>query len=916
MSAEYILPSIDAFQRQITPIIGDLRNIFNNPNQRSLLGRVASRISGQKTSLIRQLDTIHENIKRKTNIEINNEFTSENRILQMYFLIYGYKLKLEEFRNNPMVYDDNQRAEFVRILDININKYLVLNAEVYNKLNSIYPRIVIDHRFFGEGSRSENAARRILEQIVLIPRGLQEPSPVNPAPVADVQREAGEQSDRAERAAIATQENTDTVRAYRSPFSSTEREQSQSRILERMRTLLSQQQPPLSSIHQERILESAQTRLSQQRGNRDPLSPIQQEHMLERWRTLLSQQRGNRDPLSPIQQEQVQSGIFESENMQGMQLQHLGNNSYAFKAIPNSSQQLLEERTVIHPNYFIINQLERLEIVKGYLECCNLLHGYDTSSYTLRQNPHNTPRDQGETIDVSKQMKSEESYKGIVEFLAFKGNKIKQPYVKPDGPGCDAGGISRDFSNAVGNYIKEKYMTHVVVPKVLSIESESLTSNSQAGGAAAAAENIRRNAATGNSRANSNASNSEKKIDIDLSPMDFNLSETTTEEEIQNLASVLGYYAFVVPKLSDKGLNLGINFSAFALIVLFNDDIITKLTTILTRLRHFETTTNSDGKQRVDEYFQLDLPYDAESITRKQEFKDTDKEIEYLIGLFYAIDELYYPDDFTRDIKNQIDSKIYNSPFEELISLVSKYTHSSRDNFKSQANSEGYKIYDNEIQSLLSKLENLGLLGSLFRNAYNDAFGKDTYNLTVNASNQPIPNVDLFSLGQCISQNENITAKAISKIIDYHNYSTDYHLTMVKNAINGFLDKHNKNTQMLFRFIKYITGSLSLPSKIEINVMNNYNMRIKAQTCSFILNVGSHPDVSTIDSLVKFLEGHILYDTGFGIAGGSRKTRNRSRKQHRKQSHNQFRKRIQKHNKNKIGKRTCNNNKRATKKHS
>jgi hypothetical protein len=395
--------------------------------------------------------------------------------------------------------------------------------------------------------------------------------------------------------------------------------------------------------------------------------------------------------------------------------------------------------------------------------------------------------------------------------------------------------------------------------------------------------------------------------------MDFNLSESTTEE-INNLASVLGYYAFVVSKISDTGLNLGINFSAFALIVLFNDDIISKLTTILTKLQGFETTTNAKGNKRVNEYFQVEfndgIPV-YKPDTRKKEYQDIDKELEYLIGLFYAIEELYFPDDFTRELNTQIESQQYIPPFEELISLVSKYTHSSRDRFQSQANSEGDRMYNEEIAFLLSKLEKLEkleLFGGLFRNAYNDIFRTETYNLTINASGNPILNVDLFSLGQCINQKDDITSEAINKIIRYNtNESTPEHLTIVKIAINTFLEKYKEDKLMLFRFIKYITGSLSLPSVIDINLHPNPSMLIISHTCFKSLDVGINQNVSTSESLIRFLEVQISSDTGFGMAGGSRKTHTRSRKQYRKQSHKKSHKRIQKHNKNKISKRTRNN---------
>jgi hypothetical protein len=206
------------------------------------------------------------------------------------------------------------------------------------------------------------------------------------------------------------------------------------------------------------------------------------------------------------------------------------------------------------------------------------------------------------------------------------------------------------------------------------------------------------------------------------------------------------------------------------------------------------------------------------------------------------------------------------------------------------------------------KLEKLGLLGALFRSVYDNTFETDKYNLTVDTSGSPIHNVDLFALGRCISQNDDITAAAIKGIIKYSNNSNAPHLQLVQTTIDVFLDKYKDIKLMLYAFIRYITGSVSLPSTITLNVTNNPNIRILSHNCFFPLDVGTHIDVSTSVSLLSVIENQIKYDTGFGLAGGSRKTRTRTRTRKHKNNNKHAQRKSHKHNKNKIRNRTRNNN--------
>jgi hypothetical protein len=406
----------------------------------------------------------------------------------------------------------------------------------------------------------------------------------------------------------------------------------------------------------------------------------------------------------------------------------------------------------------------------------------------------------------------------------------------------------------------------------------------------------------------------EERLGLTKTKLGHAVSPLDNPKQIKDLASVLLYYAFIVPRLDDNGLNLGINFSAFALMVLFNDDIIGKIISVFDTLLEYKHDIDESGKiNRVHEYFQIAvddityLPKSYDPATRKEDFIETDEQIEYLIGIFYAIDELYYPDAFTDDIDSQITTERYVYPFATLIDLVSKYTHTENKlDVEKDQNSEFDRIYDNQINSLKLKLENLNILRDSFKSAYDDTFGTDKYNLTtVDENGRPIP-VDLFSLGQCISQNDDITAEAISDIITYNYDSKAKHRTMVENTINEFLTKYKANKVMLYKFIKYITGSISLPSKIRINVVNDPNKSILAHTCSFGLEVGTHKYVSTQAKLLKLLEGQLESDTGFSVAGGSRKTSMRTRKYKNNNKHSH--RKSHKQNKNKIGKRTRNNN--------
>ena len=246
---------------------------------------------------------------------------------------------------------------------------------------------------------------------------------------------------------------------------------------------------------------------------------------------------------------------------------------------PEEIKSRKEERQRIHPKYDEIkhkNTCESNEIYQGlyqgYLEACKVLHGYDTElSYKLDTNP-NEPDDSADSTDtivVSRLMEIQECYDGIVLYLKKATNRKKYTYVKVGSTGIDAGGLSRQFSNSVGNYIKQTFM----------IPSIRQTTNSQAGGAnnhINVANNVVSNTNIENNRSSTTGSNTNscpKKEIFNVSPMDFNLNLKQTEEEIKNLSQVLRYYAFTTSRINSDNnskFSLGLNLSAFSLIVLFD----------------------------------------------------------------------------------------------------------------------------------------------------------------------------------------------------------------------------------------------------------------------------------------------------------------------------------------------------------
>lgn len=543
-----------------------------------------------------------------------------------------------------------------------------------------------------------------------------------------------------------------------------------------------------------------------------------------------------------------------------------------------------EESKIIHPKYSDIKALfetnHESKIYEGYLEGCKILHGYDTTSYKLNVNS-GQPAEFGDTINITEKYEPENCYKHITTYLEKPNNTKKKTFIKLRGSiVIDAGGVSKEFANLVGDYIRQKFMIFIDAEK---------NSKSQNGGAAAAA-------AVNSSKAEYCP---DKKKEFYLSPMDFALPLPINDDQVETLAKVLGYYAFIVSRINSdirSNFNLGINFSAFALIVLFDKTgVIQKIQNVLKTLQA-KPTSNKDNKKSslVDKYFQLPIDDDFgiptykprrgvidekenaenKAIAEKEDevHKAIDKEIEYLLGVFYAIEELYDVENFLSTFGYKFLGKPEPQLHDEFFRLLGKLTHTEDTIIeKMSSNSKGNTIWDEVINGLIPKINALDSLGKKFREF-------DTKNLRIIDSNKKQVSIDLFSLGECISQSNNITADAIKAAIMYE-FNNDFKI-IVERAINLFLDNNRNDKTTLRKFLKFITGSISIPIRITIRTYDSSTEQstIIAHTCFSTLDVYNNTyyksdgkeattDADKITAIIEALNITIEQQV-FDLAGG------------------------------------------------
>jgi len=550
------------------------------------------------------------------------------------------------------------------------------------------------------------------------------------------------------------------------------------------------------------------------------------------------------------------------------------------------------EHNLIHPNYKNFIGLPDSLVKVGYLEGCKILHGdfgnpdSDGNLYNNKLSTNsNQPSSGGTTIKISVAFKPNECYKGINNYLKKEPtNKSKYIFIIAGKDGSDAGGLSKQFSNAVGDHIKTTFMKSIITD-----------TESQAGGAAPApaepAEPAEPSAAppaepsaappaepAEPSAAAVNNEHCPTKETFDLSPMNFVLPPY--QSSIINLAHILAYYAFGVSRINNDSnfdrakLNLGINFSAFALIVLFDTTgIIQDIIDILETLKIKKTRTTANGNKKktrtTHKYFQLvtdetvDMPT-YKNLDRIRAFKEIDKRIEHLIGKLYAVEELYYRENFTDTFTSQISGAYELQLHNEFFSLLKKFTHTHvQETSNNTANK--YTIWNDVIKKLLPKFNNLNLLGTRFRSFYTPKLW------VLGTAGAPVL-IDLFSLGECIRQKDELSADAIKSIIIYE--FTDVSKTqkiIVQGAINQFLNDYKDDKTMLRKFLKFITADISLPSKITCKIFSMSNV-VEFTNKQGKLKTQSKPIlVHTCFNIIDFYNNTYLNKNGEEITNSNEK---------------------------------------------
>lgn len=496
-----------------------------------------------------------------------------------------------------------------------------------------------------------------------------------------------------------------------------------------------------------------------------------------------------------------------------------------FKTIPYTSDEIaarIAEHNSIHPNYDKFIKLPPdSEVRAGYLEGCKILHGdfgnpdSDGHMYNNKLSANlNQPSSRGRTIFLTTEFDPNECYNNINEYLKEDTNKSTYTFIKKlKALGIDAGGLSNQFSIAVGDHIKTTFMKSIITD-----------TESQAGGAAEpselpeappAAEPSAKLPAPLPAELPAAAAPCPTKKKFDLSPMNFVLPPD--QSSIIDLAYVLAYYAFGVSRINNfdrAKLNLGINFSAFALIVLFDttgiiQEIVGILKTLLTKKTIPTANSNNKKTTKVNAYFHLEIDESVAMPTYKnperiQEFKEIDNRIERLIGKLYAVEELYYRESFTDAFGFKFEGNSELQLHDEFFSLLKKFTHTSVAE-TAKENSTGNRIWDDVINDLLPTFNNLNLLGTSFRTFYTPVLQ------VLNTSNNLPVLIDLFSLGECISQPDELSAEAIKSLINYNFVSASTEQkTIVPGAINKFLDDNDNNHDMLRGFLHLMTGDISL----------------------------------------------------------------------------------------------------------
>jgi hypothetical protein len=532
-----------------------------------------------------------------------------------------------------------------------------------------------------------------------------------------------------------------------------------------------------------------------------------------------------------------------------------------------------------HPNYLFVKdqlKLKRPNIALGYNLGFIILHGNISNTYDITFNPENFPKTRGATIKIPAPVIPQTVYKEFLQYLQVSGNRIKMPFFVVDDSSAseraiNAGGVSRDMFEIIGKYIKDTLMFSNVSNSTC-IKNNKNNNDPAKMGAGAGVGAV--GAAEASANVYSNKNNKKSKVMFgDNVPYNF-----ITDNDIKHeLSEILGYFAFVCTRLNeDHNFSLGINFSAFSLMMLFNYfEVRTayKLSSIIQRIKKMNQTYSAYTLVPIDDETMMPKSYDL--ATRTKEFIQLDEELQTYIGILYAIDELYNAE----DVEKALHQDLIQYPHEELLSLLVKYLYKNSDDYTSliTLDTDGNTIWEPILDDVIKRLERLETLSDSFLKSYTFFHGIESYNLFVEEDNkqQPIETnkkISLFSLASCITSFREITYdnligdKGIIVFIKQTSNTVMFNAT--EKAIRSFLEKNKDDQTILTKFIKYITGSSTLPHKCEIHITNTDQPYLfSAHTCFFYLDasIGTMDEEEYHKIIAKDIGA-----TGFTARGGNR----------------------------------------------
>jgi hypothetical protein len=560
--------------------------------------------------------------------------------------------------------------------------------------------------------------------------------------------------------------------------------------------------------------------------------------------------------------------------------------TYIFSKITKDISKEEKEINLKHPiKEQKLNTLTDENIKKGYLLCFEML---DTNNENYKLNfDVEIFVDWDERIVFDKK-----NLEGLyVQLLSYANNeKLKyQTYIpiieEIGGKAINGGGVRRNSAILLGKYITEKYMFYIINQpnKKCNITANSTNKNplvggykrtiknklqkykktKQIGGAATAAA-----AETTTKALNSSNNKSTNQNIIQSQYFDANKINNTDPEE---LGKILGYFAFFVPRIHNDGLSLGINFSIFTLLILFNYFELragSKLSTVFDKIIKIENV-NDYLDIKYDEY---DLPISFNVVKageRSDIFKELDKELLKYVGILLCINEIDEPDKTLEQIDYSINGHNGHNvdhPYSILMNLVIPFLYSDKTEITKlmSQNDDNHKSPYYLITDIISKLQKLELLSKSFIEYFKILYDYD----------YPIDylTTDIETLGQCINENVILTPRDLLSVIKIENDTPNFYLvSYLEDIINSFTSNN------ILDFIKFVTGSIKLPEKIIIKIIYSLNPLtpfLVSHTCSYTLDINinikgniNHPNLKNI---LEFQLKNAIGDTTFTIAGGSR----------------------------------------------